>query len=69
MGDVDEATPAKRRRISLSDAIDKSRELNSAQHAAEWAIDQYKIESKNKQEKAKLKKRFCSIFVLWPNLC
>ena len=58
MGDADEGPSRKRRRVSMSEALEKSIEFKSSLHAAEWAIEQFEAVSKNTKNPVAFQKRF-----------
>ena len=57
MGDTDEATPRKRRRVSMSEALQKNQEFQSSLSAAEWVFEQFEAADKNSKDPLTLKKR------------
>ena len=60
MDDTEGPTPSKRRRVSLSDALAKSKEFKSSLYAAEWAIDQFEAADKSsKNPKTQKRKNAC----------
>ena len=57
MGDTDETTPRKRRRVSMGEALQKTQEFQSTLTAAEWVFEQFEAADKKSSNPVTLKKR------------